>query len=53
MYHLKSGKTISANIFLSSPAEIQLLQSMGIKSVLFVPLFVETDFWGALGLLDL
>lgn len=49
---LKSGKTISANIFLSSQAETQLLQSLGIKSILFVPLFVETDFWGALGLID-
>ncbi|QJB43148.1 EAL domain-containing protein [Dolichospermum flos-aquae] len=49
---LFQGETISDFTQIFSPEEQKLLMGDNIKSLLFVPLRLETQFWGCLGLVE-
>ena len=49
---LFQGETISDFTQIFSPEEQKLLMGDNIKSLLFVPLKLETQFWGSLGLVE-
>ncbi|MBD2440124.1 EAL domain-containing protein [Nostoc sp. FACHB-110] len=49
---LAYGQSISGNISEFPPAEQELLARDGIQSLLLVPLRLEDEFWGFLGLAD-
>ena len=49
---LFQGETISDFTQIFSPEEQKLLMGDSIKSLLFVPLRLETQFWGCLGLVE-
>ena len=49
---LFQGETISDFTQIFSPEEQKLLMGDNIKSLLFVPLRLETQFWGSLGLVE-
>lgn len=49
---LKSGQTFSANHDTAEQLSREVLFSIQAKSILMVPLFVDNDYWGALGFID-
>ncbi len=49
---LKSGQSLSTNHKYPSPQDKQVLLSLGIKSALMIPLFLESAFWGVLAFVD-
>jgi PAS domain S-box-containing protein len=50
---LTLGKTITSNENTTVPFEQNIFRTMKIRSVLLIPLFVETEFWGALAFVDI
>jgi len=49
---LMSGTTITCNYKTTLQDEHDLLQSLAIKSLMMIPLFVESEFWGVLSFVD-
>ncbi|MFO7660315.1 MAG: PAS domain S-box protein [Candidatus Cloacimonadaceae bacterium] len=49
---LKAGKTVSCNHKIHSPEEQELMTMLSFKSIMMIPLFVESEFWGVLCFVD-
>ncbi len=47
---LKGGEMFTSHVREMRPAERNLLEPKGVKSLVLVPILVETSWWGALGL---
>jgi PAS domain S-box-containing protein len=50
---LSMGKTVASNHNSQIPYEQKIFKLMGTKAVLLIPLYVESEFWGALGFIDI